>query len=50
MLAQDRVNALGWERPIDLISSGEFEQVRGAALAHVGGDNTTSDAHRGMSR
>ncbi|MDQ3552890.1 MAG: hypothetical protein M3395_00560 [Chloroflexota bacterium] len=31
---------LGWERPIDLISVGEFDRVRGAALAYVGGDNT----------
>lgn len=31
---------LGWERPIDLISICEFDRVRSAALAYVGGDST----------
>jgi hypothetical protein len=31
---------LGWRRPIDLLAAGEFEQVRGAALAYAAGDVT----------
>jgi hypothetical protein len=29
---------LGWRRPADLLAAGEFERVRGAALAYAGGD------------
>ena len=31
---------LGWRRPVDLLASGEFELVRGAALAYAAGDPT----------
>jgi hypothetical protein len=31
---------LGWQRPVDLLVAGEFEQVRGAALAYAAGDPT----------
>ncbi len=31
---------LGWRRPIDLLASGEFDVVRGAALAYAAGDVT----------
>jgi hypothetical protein len=31
---------LGWERPIDLLAAGEFEAVRGAAVAYAAGDPT----------
>ena len=31
---------LGWQRPIDLLADGEFDAVRGAALAYAGGDPT----------
>lgn len=31
---------LGWQRPIDLLAAGEFDRVRGAALAYAGGDVT----------
>lgn len=31
---------LGWQRPIDLLAAGEFERVRGAALAYAAGDLT----------
>src|SRR5919106_2961442 len=31
---------LGWRRPVDLLAAGEFELVRGAALAYAAGDLT----------
>ena len=31
---------LGWQRPVDLLAAGEFERVRGAALAYAAGDPT----------
>jgi hypothetical protein len=31
---------LGWRRPIDLLAGGEFDRVRGAALAYAAGDPT----------
>jgi len=31
---------LGWRRPVDLLAAGEFDQVRGAALAYAAGDPT----------
>ena len=31
---------LGWQRPVELLAAGEFEQVRGAALAYAAGDLT----------
>ena len=31
---------LGWRRPVDLLAAGEFERVRGAALAFAAGDVT----------
>jgi hypothetical protein len=31
---------LGWQRPVELLAAGEFEQVRGAALAYAAGDPT----------
>ncbi|HEX2141370.1 MAG TPA: hypothetical protein VHK28_03695 [Candidatus Limnocylindria bacterium] len=31
---------LGWQRPVDLLAAGEFERVRGAALAYSAGDVT----------
>src|SRR5919106_5761066 len=29
---------LGWRRPIELLAAGEFDKVRGAALAYAAGD------------
>lgn len=29
---------LGWQRPVDVLAAGEFDLVRGAALAYAGGD------------
>jgi hypothetical protein len=29
---------LGWQRPVDALAAGEFDQVRGAALAYAAGD------------
>jgi hypothetical protein len=29
---------LGWERPVDVLAAGDFERVRGAALAYATGD------------
>jgi hypothetical protein len=31
---------LGWQRPVDLLAAGEFDRVRGAALAYAAGDPT----------
>jgi hypothetical protein len=31
---------LGWRRPIDVLAAGDFESVRGAALAYAAGDPT----------
>jgi hypothetical protein len=31
---------LGWRRPIDALADGDFDQVRGAALAYLAGDPT----------
>lgn len=31
---------LGWARPVDVLAAGEFERVRGAALAFAAGDPT----------
>jgi hypothetical protein len=31
---------LGWRRPVDLLAAGEFDLVRGAALAYTAGDPT----------
>jgi hypothetical protein len=31
---------LGWERPVELLAAGEFDRVRGAALAYAAGDPT----------
>jgi hypothetical protein len=31
---------LGWQRPVDVLAAGEFDLVRGAALAYAGGDVT----------
>lgn len=31
---------LGWQRPVELLAAGEFERVRGAALAYAAGDVT----------
>lgn len=31
---------LGWRRPVDLLVAGDFERVRGAALAYAHGDPT----------
>ena len=31
---------LGWQRPVELLAAGEFERVRGAALAYAAGDLT----------
>jgi hypothetical protein len=31
---------LGWQRPVELLAAGEFERVRGAALAYAAGDPT----------
>ena len=31
---------LGWRRPVDLLAAGEFDRVRGAALAYAAGDVT----------
>jgi hypothetical protein len=31
---------LGWQRPVDLLAAGEFDSVRGAALAYAAGDPT----------
>jgi hypothetical protein len=31
---------LGWQRPVDMLAAGEFERVRGAALAYANGDIT----------
>jgi len=31
---------LGWERPVDVLVAGEFDRVRGAALAYAAGDPT----------
>jgi hypothetical protein len=35
-----RSGHLGWQRPVDLLAAGEFDRVRGAALAYAGGDPT----------
>lgn len=35
-----RSGHLGWERPVDVLAAGDFERVRGAALAYAGGDPT----------
>ena len=29
---------LGWRRPVDVLAAGDFDAVRGAALAYAGGD------------
>lgn len=29
---------LGWQRPIDVLAGGDFDAVRGAALAYAAGD------------
>lgn len=29
---------LGWKRPVEVLAAGEFDLVRGAALAYAGGD------------
>lgn len=31
---------LGWQRPVDVLAAGDFDSVRGAALAYAGGDVT----------
>ncbi|HEX2194594.1 MAG TPA: hypothetical protein VHK63_06540 [Candidatus Limnocylindria bacterium] len=31
---------LGWQRPVDVLAAGDFDRVRGAALAYAGGDPT----------
>ncbi len=31
---------LGWRRPVELLAAGEFDRVRGAALAYAAGDVT----------
>src|SRR5688500_14651961 len=31
---------LGWQRPVDVLAAGDFDRVRGAALAYAGGDVT----------
>jgi hypothetical protein len=31
---------LGWQRPVDLLAHGEFDRVRGAAMAYAAGDPT----------
>ena len=31
---------LGWRRPVELLVAGEFDRVRGAALAYAAGDPT----------
>jgi hypothetical protein len=31
---------LGWRRPVELLAAGEFDRVRGAALAYAAGDPT----------
>ncbi|MGH2454848.1 MAG: hypothetical protein ACRDHD_01110 [Candidatus Limnocylindria bacterium] len=31
---------LGWQRPVELLAAGEFDRVRGAALAYAAGDVT----------
>lgn len=31
---------LGWQRPADLLATGQFERVRGAAVAYANGDPT----------
>ncbi|HEY7464940.1 MAG TPA: hypothetical protein VH987_11005 [Candidatus Limnocylindria bacterium] len=31
---------LGWRRPIELLARGEFDRVRGAAMAYAAGDPT----------
>jgi hypothetical protein len=31
---------LGWRRPIELLGAGDFDKVRGAALAYAAGDVT----------
>lgn len=31
---------LGWQRPVELLAAGDFERVRGAALAYAAGDPT----------
>jgi hypothetical protein len=31
---------LGWQRPIELLAAGDFDAVRGAALAYAAGDPT----------
>jgi hypothetical protein len=31
---------LGWLRPVDVLAAGDFDNVRGAALAYAGGDVT----------
>lgn len=31
---------LGWQRPVELLATGDFERVRGAALAYAAGDPT----------
>lgn len=31
---------LGWQRPVDVLAAGDFDRVRGAALAYAAGDLT----------
>lgn len=31
---------LGWQRPVEVLAAGEFDKVRGAALAYAAGDPT----------
>jgi hypothetical protein len=31
---------LGWQRPVELLAAGDFDRVRGAALAYAAGDPT----------
>jgi hypothetical protein len=31
---------LGWQRPVEVLAAGEFDRVRGAALAYAAGDPT----------
>jgi hypothetical protein len=31
---------LGWQRPVDVLAAGQFDRVRGAALAYAAGDPT----------
>jgi hypothetical protein len=31
---------LGWQRPVELLAAGQFDRVRGAALAYAAGDPT----------